>query len=205
MGTVSFAPVNEAVNLLAEYNPEFLDKFRSSYPSLREELQPGIIAGESDEANDRKYLSAKVLIIGQATKTAINTVEGAQIRIKNRVNRANYLRFFVQVISVVASASVLGSLIAEKELISKILSAVAVAVSIFTLIADRAEKLRNPNKGNIYDAFDKLNSSLNRLISLERELQLLRSFDRPFDEIRDVIAQANGELESINILLPDLP
>jgi hypothetical protein len=202
--TNSNAPINEAINLIAQVSPDALKELQVAYSFLGDEVKPGLMAGDAADPDDRKYLLAKAAIIRQATDAAIAQTKAAQQRLRGRIARSNRVKLAIQVIGVVASASVLGTIITDKGQLSMILSITAVIVSISTLVSDQYDRLLNPNSGNIYDAFDKVNSSLAKAIGISRELELLETFARPNEEMKTTIAEANSTMQVINELIPEI-
>lgn len=204
-GNILFsAPINEAVNLIHALDPPGLAELRSRLHSLELELRPGIVAGPLTVEESRDYLTDKVLVIAKAFDVASKLATDAGAKLQRRIKTANRTKLAIQILTVISSASVLGTIITDEKALSKIVSLITILISIAGLLADRSEKLLNPNSGNIYEAYEKLMKALVELRAVKSELDLAVRHLRPIDEMQNLIANANAILESINLLLPKI-
>jgi hypothetical protein len=197
-GNILFsAPINEAVYLpCPRSNRIGRAEIASSFVRI------GIEAGDCRWAFNCGGIER--LLEGKAFDVASKLASDAGAKLQRRIKSANRTKLAIQILTVISSASVLGTIITDQKALSKIVSLITILISIAGLLVDRSEKLLNPNSGNIYEAYEKLMKALVELRAVKSELELAVKHLRPIEEIQNLIASANAILESINILLPQI-
>jgi hypothetical protein len=197
--------INEAVNLISAIDAPKLDALALAFPRIRGELSPGIMAGdEGKDVEDWEYIAEKAQLITEAGKIAEKAGEDCRVRLRDRIVSANRNKLIVQLLTVVSSASVVGTLLTDQALAAKVTALITVIVSGAGVVVGQREKLMT-GAGSIYEAYQKLTGFLSQLSNMSANLQLMIKYRRPAAEISELINKANGVLENINSLLPDIP
>ncbi len=198
------APINEAVNLIYALDKPGLAELKAGLQTLGPELKPGIVAGPPTEDETREYLQDKAAVIFKAFDVASNLANDASGNLLSKIKTANRIKLTIQILTILSSATVLGSVFTNQEIVSKIVAFITVCISVIGLLSERMEKLLSPNSGNIYDAYDKLVKAIVSLRTIKVDLELAVKHQRPTEELQGLIGSANGVLEVINTLMPQV-
>jgi hypothetical protein len=198
----STAPINEAVNLIASVDKAALDDLKARFPAL--DLRPGIEAGEAEEEDSRSFLEDKASIISKAADVVEMMATQESAKLRRKIKTSGGIRFAVQIVTILSSASVLGTLIANQNTLATVTAGVTTVVAILGVFADRYEQLLAKGRGNIFDAYDNLTQLLVDLRETRTTLELSVRHQRPVSELDNLITKANQTLEKINLLIPQL-
>jgi hypothetical protein len=130
-------PVDEIVGLLAKVDPIKLNSLKNSHPDQQELFKAGIVAGPQRDSSLR--LKAEIALAGMQ---AIVAAGGAQIRkLQKRMTLGHRLKLGAQVLTILASSTVLGLLKSEAPPIDQYVAAmVGVLSAILSLLSDNVSK-----------------------------------------------------------------
>ncbi|WP_281559100.1 hypothetical protein [Thalassomonas sp. RHCl1] len=189
-------PINEAVNFLELIQPEHLSKFRESYPELSEELKPGIIAGSEDYSSE--FIKAKANIMLHTLERAINAVKIGSRKAAQRITWVNRIRTGSEILVLVGSSSVLGTINLANETPHILAAAITLIASCGSLLAKHTSRITSPKLGNINVAYTTLSTLVFETSELIKELKLALRFSLPLEDISDLISRGNQLMARVN-------
>lgn len=200
MGSVVTAPVNEAVNFLSRVAPGELARLRAALPEIAEDLRPGVMAGaeELDEDTNRAILFAKAKAMLVALREAKRMCEDAIPEASGRLQRGGTARFCCQVVTAVASASVLGALGFSAGWVAAISGFLALVGSIGSLFADQIERVIDPKQGNLSTIYLQLVDSRYKAGALQAALQIQIDYRNAGQALEKAITDGNALCEQVH-------
>jgi hypothetical protein len=200
-GVTESQPINEAVFLLSRLAPGRLDSLRSAHPLIAEELQPGVFAGPSDTLESSvsaDHLSAKASVMVAVLDETYHRAEAALAVVSKAIRTARTRRLAGQILVLVGSSSLLGTLALESKTASVIAAVLTLVAALGNLLAEHQEKILNPQMGNVYDAFQHLGEGAYRARALRDQIQLASKYAQAPEELTSLLAQANELCERLN-------
>ena len=208
MGTASATqPINEAVFLLSQISTDRLDILRTAYPLIADELRPGVFAGPSDvdpSASALLLLTAKANVMIAVLDEVSNRAESALVVVSGAIKSARSRRLAGQILVLVGSSSLLGTLALESKTATVIAALLTLLAALGNLLAEHVERLLNPQTGNVYDAFQHLGEGAYRARLLRDQIHLARTYSQPPEEINALLAKGNELCEQLNSWLVQL-
>ena len=197
MGITAGAPINEAVSLLDKFDPSALARLRVKYPALSRELDPGRMGGSSDSTLDQDR--AKVMI---AALTAVTRQADLEVRaLRMRMASARRQRRWSQILSLICTSGVLGTLALDKKGIAIAAAVLGLLASIGTLLAEHQEKLLTSGEGDIYSLFESAANFSYKAKLAEQDLRLLLEHAVDDDKLRSAVAAANALCDELHGLV----
>jgi hypothetical protein len=196
MGLSAEAPINEAVALLFTINPALLDSLRQQFPQLAGELVPGRLGGAGDSGAQLNLDRARVM--QKALEAAANRAEAELSKIRGRMQGSRKWRLRAQIVSLVGSSGVLGSLALDCPRCTILSALLALLASLGSLLADHQERLLKPGEGNIFDAYEKAGDAVYKAGMMAENLRLLIQHSAPSDDVRAAVESANALCEELN-------
>lgn len=200
MGENLRAPINEAVNLLSNIDPDSLKTLINDYPALGNELILGREGGEQETPDDLDIDRAWIMI--KALDKGRLRAEQELCAIRGRIIRARKSRFLAQAITLIGSSGVLALLASRGGESQTVLAAiVTLLASIWTMIAEHTERLLKPGGPDIYDTFERASKAAYRAGLKIDELCLLIKHLTSKEELKNAVASANALCEELNELV----
>ncbi len=136
-------PINEAVNLLARFDPAALERLRQQLPEgIRPLLKPGGIAGRADP-----LLVARAQVCLEALKVAVGRCDAAIPVARGRLAMARRLRLVGGLAGVLGSSSVLVTLAANQPVGGYVGGGVALLGSLTSFLSDFLTRLEATEGG----------------------------------------------------------
>jgi hypothetical protein len=183
-------PIDEIVNLLDKLAPEELIAFRERLPpDMRPLFVPGGIAGKADQPlNESAELAARTL------RTLVKQCDRWADAVGQRLRHARRLHMVGDVMAVVGSSSVLGTIAASLSVGVYVSGFVALLGSVTSLIADHVAKLPEGGPSSMFNVYSQLTGGRHRAKQL---LDALNSHLRTgipkggHDEVTGLIGQSN--------------
>src|SRR6266436_2948950 len=96
-------PINELVGLIAKARPGLLGELKEKYPNKAEYLEPGRIAGPTEDEIDLEIDVALGGLTAALEKTAV-----ALPKVASRIRKASQWQFFSQILTTLAGAAIFG-------------------------------------------------------------------------------------------------
>ena len=196
MGSNSAAPINELVSILSAIDPSKLNELRRQFPHLSSELELGRIGGAADDSGgfdlDRAEVAVRSLL-AVSNKASIELV-----RIQARMKSSRSYRLWAQLLTLVGTSTVLGALALNKATLAVVTSVLALLASIGTVLAEFAERLIRPGKGDIYEAFEEASAANFKSRALVNDLRLAISHKVDATSLRALIGSANKQAEDLH-------
>lgn len=203
------APINEAVYLLDKLNPEALKTYRTENREIAEMLEPGIWAGtesemKSDRGSSDDFAYEKAKFVLAAVKVSLDTANRGIITATKRISFSRKLKLYSGILVLLGSSGILGALALKQQNIAIISAIITLFSSIGNLISDHLEKIINPKSGNVYDVYQNLVESRNKLNYIKSELTLALKYRLGHNEINVIVANANEKIGNINRWFPQI-
>jgi hypothetical protein len=181
-----------------------LEELRKLYPDLIEDLQEGIYLGEADVTKKPKSgHKAYALQKAEAMKVMLNQVipqVEKELEIANlKITKIRNSRLISQVLILLGSSSVLGSVtILHDNTVSIASAVITLFAAFFNLFAENSENLLNPQSGNIYLAYQRLSEGLCETRILESEIGVAITYCSDENEFNVLTSKANNLFSELN-------
>ncbi|HDR2474378.1 TPA: hypothetical protein QCI26_004120 [Enterobacter soli] len=195
--TPSSPPINEGVNLLNTLSPKDLDEFRQAMPSLGTELLLGRLGGQSETDRSLNKLRAEILI-----KALVIARERAEVELsdlKKKISSAKKIRLGSQVVSVICSSGVLGTIALGNKNVTITTAILSVAASLGVIVAEYKERLIN--QCDIYNAFESASLVAYKAGVAAGNLTILSEKIPESEELHNAIIDGNKICEDLNVWL----
>ncbi|MER0202939.1 MAG: hypothetical protein DU480_03585 [Nitrosomonas sp.] len=196
MGGKVGIPINEAVYLLNELEPDFLENARSKFPLLKSELILGREGGEQEPSDELNLDRAEVMIkaLDVAKKRADNELES----INKRIRASRKRRLWSQIASLICSSGVLAAISLSQSALTVISAFLALLASIGTIISDHQEKLLKQGDGDIYVAYEEASQASYKAALMAENIRLLIKHRVANSEVSETLKSANALCEDLN-------
>ena len=196
MGTMSGAPINELVAIVSKIDASKLDEFQKEFPHLAEELRVGRIGGAPEDSS--AYDVDRAEVAARSLTSVANRAATELIRIHARMKSARRRRLIAQVLTLVGSSGVLGSLALNNSTLAIATSVLTLLASIGAVLAEYSERLVSPGKGDIYEAFEQASSAGFKARRLADDLRLAVSHKVAPTDLLVLITNANQLAEELH-------
>lgn len=200
MGGLVNAPINEAIFLLNSLAPTRLSQLKAEHPTLQEQLVVGVACGDADEGQEtagpllHEKASVMIAVLEEAATRAHRGLHVTSVRIAQARRR----RLVSQVLVLVGSSTLLGSVALDGKVVSVVSAVMTTLAALGTLLAEHRERLLTPSVGSVYDAFQRLGEGSFKARRISSELGLAIRYGEQPDAIVELIARGNALCEELN-------
>jgi hypothetical protein len=186
----SLPAINEIVWLLERFNPAALEQLREQYPEETSVLTKGLILGSKPVSATGMKVRISACLTG--LKSGINVCEEMLPRTRQKLRRANSLRFASEIITVVAGASIFTVLATNFEhQIRYVVAGLALLGSLLALAATYVGGTFHPAAGNLFDYYKELIDCQVDAKRIQQELEFWKHSDLKDSSIEDAVNSGN--------------
>ncbi len=190
------APINEAVYLLYELDPNGLADARQHFPQLESELVLGRMGGEREESENLETDRAEFMRL--ALNAAKKEADKLLLSIKGRMRASRKLRLGAQIAAFVCSSGVLAAIALGPRPITVITALLSLLASVGTMVSEYKEQLLKKGGGDIYDAYEGASQAAYKAGLMSENIRLLLKHKANASELNDLIKAANLLCEELN-------
>ena len=183
--------------MLGKFAPKELENLRVEFPALVSELALGRIGGPGDASLDQDR--AKVMV--EALATLVRQADLEIRALRDRMSSARHQRLWSQVLSLICTSGVLGSLAIDQRAVAIVIAVLGLLASIGTLLAEYKERLLVTGQGDIYSIFESASAVSFKATSAKADLSLLIAHSVRDDELRAAVAAANALCDELHGLI----
>ena len=192
------APINEAVNLLGEFAPTRLAGMRRQYPQLKDQLQPGGIAGPAD-----RLVVARAKVCLETLDEAEKLCDQAVAVVQRQLRFQRSLSLVGSLAGAMAGATVVATVAARYWHVAIVAGIVSLIGSVASLLADHLG--RSPRRGRsvfrTYAELVEMNSNVYLLTVQLRTLLDLEVQEKHEEELTKLTGQGNQLFRDMKRLL----
>ncbi len=188
--------INEAVALLENIAPEFLEEYKIQNHNIASFLEGGLLAGDTPALDAFLYEKAQFMIT-TLEQTALMCKKGLSTAVK-KLKFSKKVTLIGQVATILGSSSVIGAIGIGEEKMAICAGILALIGSISTLLSDYKEALICRKSGNIHDLYDELVNAQYEVIILSNDLKSAIKFDKDEKNVSDLISKSNTLCRMIN-------
>jgi hypothetical protein len=196
MGSSGAAPINEAVSLLSELDPTYLEDVRRNFPLLSAELVLGKRGGEKDADEELNLDRARVML--RALEAVVEKAQSELLLLRTRISASKRRRLWSQIASLICSSGVLAAIPLGNKPLSIITALLALLTSVGTMISDHKERLLKQDGGDIYDAYESASQASYKAGLMAENMRLLIKHKAESVEIRAALESSNMLCEELN-------
>ena len=137
------------------------------------------------------------------SKAAASAAEGAKAA-SDKIRFIRKIRTGSEILVLIGSSSILGTFRLTDSLPVTVAAIATFIAACGSLFAEHISRILNPNLGNVYDAFQNLQSLGFKAGNLANDLLLAVRFDRSVEELSEMIARGNEVMSEVNQWSPQV-
>ena len=144
-------PIDEIVGLLEKHDPAILEQLRQQYPNQRDVLTIGKTLGSSKKDDNLRF---KITACLTGLTSGIKVCEKVVPQARQKLKRANFLRFAGEIVTVIAGASIFTVLAANfPDVVRYVVAVLALVGAFLALAAQFTGGTFHPAAGNLFDYY----------------------------------------------------
>ena len=178
------------VEELHRHAPGILDELKRRFPQADELLKRGKQLGDDGTKSDQS--AALLALASEAVHAARTHSVSLRDHLHKRIRRAMRLRLWAAAASTIASAGVVGLLLAAQNTAAIITAGIALAGSLMSVLAQYFEDISTSKGGSPSAKRDRVAEIASELASLEGELSMARIADPDSAGSGALTMRANG-------------
>jgi hypothetical protein len=185
---MEFPRINSIIAFLEKYSPSDLEKLRQQFPDQQDLLTPYFALGKKEDAKLEVYKATALIIISPLKENS----EAVHNFLKNRLLKSKRAKFIFSLFTVLASATFLGAIIGDKDLLAKISAFIGLTSNLITLIIEQYESgfLLGKEK-NLHEVFEKVIDIRLKTQAIEGRIKLGEATGYKGEELFSINNEAN--------------
>ncbi|MBB4289497.1 hypothetical protein GGE16_001513 [Rhizobium leguminosarum] len=199
MGGIASAPINEAVFFLSKASPEDLEQLKNSFPEIKDELNPGIMAGEADlsPAQARTILKAKAQVIVVVLNKTIELSDRALSQASRKMRFGRRTRMGGQVITVVGTSGVLAAIGITQNGLAIASAILALLGSLAAILGEYFEQIVDKKQGGLNEIFLRIATARHKAVIITKTIETYIREDIIDSGLETTIREGNALSEEI--------
>lgn len=199
MGGLAGAPINEAVFLLSKTSPKTLEELKFKFPELKDELKPGIMAGDQELSDEqhRKILTAKAGVVVAALSKTIQMSDKALSNAARNMLLGRRTRLVGQIVTVAGTSGVLAAIGVSQSRLAIIAAVLALLGSLASILGEYYEQVVDRKQGGLNEIFLRIAMARQKAEVLLETIKAYLSANVVDSGLESSIKEANALSEEI--------